>query len=86
MIVGVHDFVDALGRFKNETVNSEGGLSILAMDGLLLIPLAMAAFFYPIIALEAIAAVAAVSVIGMLLMRAHHKGRLHLPHWLHRSE
>ena len=81
MIVGVHNFVDALGRFKDDTVNNEGGLWIIAMDGLLLIPLAMAAFFYPIIALEALAAVAVVSVIGMLLVRAYHKGQLHLPHW-----
>ena len=81
MIVGVHNLVDALGRFKEETVNNEGGLWILAMDGLFLIPLAMAAFFYPIIALEAMAAVAVVSVVGVLLVRAHHKGQLHLPHW-----
>ena len=80
MIVGVHNFVDALGRFKDETINHEGGLWILAMDGLLLIPLAMAAFFYPVIALEAILAVGILSVIGMLLVRAHHKGQLHLPH------
>ena len=86
MIVGVHDFVDALGRFKDETVNSEGGLWILAMDGLLLIPLAMAAFFYPVIALEAILAVTLVSALGMLLVRAHHKGRLHLPRWMGRRE
>jgi hypothetical protein len=86
MIVGVHNFVDALGRFKDDTVNNEGGLWILGMDGLLLIPLAMAAFFYPVIALEAILALAIVSVIGMLLVRAHHKGHLHLPHWMTHSE
>ncbi len=81
MIVGVHNFVDALGRFKEEASSNEGGLWILAMDGLLLIPLAMAAFFYPVVALQAVLAVAVVSVVGILLMRAHHKGRLHLPHW-----
>lgn len=39
-----------------ENVSYEGGLSLLLMDGLLLIPLIMAAFFYPLEA--AIAAVA----------------------------
>ena len=35
-------------RYWNELVSSEGGLSILWMDGLLLIPFIMAAFFYPL--------------------------------------
>jgi hypothetical protein len=80
MIVGLHNFVDAVGRFKDEAFSTDGGLSILMMDGLLLIPVMMAAFFYPIIALELFLAVAALSVIGMVLMRAYHRGRLHLPH------
>jgi len=35
----------------NERVSYDGGLSLLWMDGLLLIPLIMAAFFYPVEAL-----------------------------------
>ena len=78
MIVGVHNFVDALGRFRQEALSSEGGLWIIAMDGLLLIPLIMAAFFYPVIALSSMAAVAVVSVLGMVLVRMYHRGHLHL--------
>jgi hypothetical protein len=81
MIVGVHNFVDALRRFTHDTLSSEGGLWIVAMDGLLLIPLMMAAFFYPAIALSTIVVIAAVSVLGMVLVRMYHRGRLHLPRW-----
>jgi hypothetical protein len=80
MIVGLHNFVDAFGRYKDEVVSSDGGLWILAMDGLLLIPLFMAAFFYPIVALEVFAVIGVLSLVGMVLVRAHHKGRLHLGH------
>ena len=80
MIVGLHNFVDAFGRYKEEVLSSDGGLWILAMDGLLLIPLFMAAFFYPIVALEALVAIGVLSIIGMVLVRAHHRGQLHLPH------
>jgi hypothetical protein len=86
MIVGLHNFVDAFGRYKDELVSSDGGLWIVAMDGLLLIPLFMAAFFYPIIALEILLAVGVLSVIGMVLVRAHHRGRLHLPYRRHGNE
>ena len=79
MIVGVHNFVDALGRFKNETLSSDGGLWILAMDGLLLIPLLFAAFFYPVIALSSIIALALVSLLGMVLVRMYHRGQLRRP-------
>ena len=48
--VGIHNFVDAIGHYKNEVASSDGGLWIVMMDGLLLIPLAMAAFFYPVAA------------------------------------
>lgn len=80
MIVGIHNFVDAFGRYKDEVISSDGGMWILAMDGLLLIPLFMAAFFYPVVALEVLVAIAVLSVVGIVLVRAHHRGRLHLPH------
>ena len=80
MIVGLHNFVDAFGRYKEEVLSSDGGLAILAMDALLLIPLFMAAFFYPIVALELLLAIGVLSIIGMFLVRKHHRGELHLPH------
>lgn len=80
MIVGLHNIVDAFGRYKEEVVSSEGGLAILAMDALLLIPLCMAAFFYPIIALEALLAIGVLSMVGIVLIRKYHRGEIHLPH------
>ena len=35
-------------RHWNELVSFDGGLSLLMMDGLLAVPLIMAAFFYPL--------------------------------------
>lgn len=37
-----------LRRFWNDMVTTEGGLALLWMDGLLLVPMVMAAFFYPV--------------------------------------
>ncbi len=79
MIVGLHNFVDAFGRYKDEVFSSDGGLWILAMDGLLLIPLFMAAFFAPIIALEVLLVIGVLSMIGMFLVRRHNRGRLEAP-------
>ena len=43
---------------------SEGGLSLLMMDALLVVPLVMAAFFYPMAALIVAGAVLLVSFLG----------------------
>ena len=43
---------------------SEGGLSLLMMDALLLVPLVMAAFFYPMAALIVAGALLLVSFVG----------------------
>ena len=48
-------------RCWQDNVSYEGGLALLWMDGLLLIPFVMAAFFYPIEALIAAAALVLVS-------------------------
>ena len=37
--------------YLDDLVSTEGGLSLLMMDALLLVPLVMAAFFYPMAAL-----------------------------------
>ena len=50
-----------LTRCWRDNVNYEGGLALLWMDGLLLIPFIMAAFFYPVQALIGAAAVLLVS-------------------------
>ena len=48
-------------RRWQDNVSYEGGLSLLYMDGLLLIPFVMAAFFYPLQALIGAVAVLFVS-------------------------
>jgi hypothetical protein len=48
-------------RCWQDNVSYEGGLALMWMDGLLLIPLVMAAFFYPVEALIAAAVLLLVS-------------------------
>jgi hypothetical protein len=48
----------------SDRVSYEGGLSLLWMDGLLLIPLIMAAFFYPLEALMAAGALLLVTFVA----------------------
>ncbi|HET9192121.1 MAG TPA: hypothetical protein VFO21_04540 [Vicinamibacterales bacterium] len=58
-----------------ERVSYEGGLSLLWMDGLLLIPLMMAAFFYPVEALLAAGGLLLVTFLiyeGCVLWKRHH--------------
>jgi hypothetical protein len=78
-IVGVHNFVDAIGHYKDEVVSSEGGLWIVMMDGLLLIPLAMAAFFYPVAALIGVGVTVVFSIGGLLGAREYSRRHPHLP-------
>jgi hypothetical protein len=62
-------------RYWNELVSSEGGLSIMWMDGLLLIPFIMAAFFYPVEAAVAFIGLAVLSLVayeGWVLWRKRH--------------
>ena len=64
-----------LYRYWDERVSYEGGMSLLWMDGLLLIPLIMAAFFYPLQALIAVGALLLVSLAayeGYVLWKRHH--------------
>jgi len=51
-------------HFYLDDLVSEGGLSLLMMDALLLVPLVMAAFFYPMAALTVAGAVLLVSFVG----------------------
>ena len=67
--------VSLFRRYWNDLVSTEGGLSLLWLDGLLLIPLIMAAFFYPIEALTAVGAVVVLSLVayeGYVLWRKRH--------------
>ena len=71
-----------LRRYWSEMVSYDGGMSLLLMDGLLLVPLIMAAFFYPIPVLIAVGAVLVLTIVayeGMVLWRKHHPHN-HVPH------
>ena len=51
-------------RNWNDLVSMEGGFALMWIDGLLFIPLAMAAFFYPIQAAEIAGAVVILTIAG----------------------
>ncbi len=65
-----------LYRYWDERVSYEGGMSLLLMDGLLLIPLIMAAFFYPLQALIGVGILLVVSLVAyegyVFWKRRHH--------------
>jgi len=69
-----------LRRYWGEMVSYDGGMSLLLMDGLLLVPLVMAAFFYPIQVLVGVGGLLVVTVAVyecVALWRKHHH---HTPH------
>jgi hypothetical protein len=71
-----------LRRYWKEMVSYDGGMSLLLMDGLLLVPLIMAAFFYPIQVLIGVGAALLVAIAayeGVALWRKHHH-HPHVPH------
>ena len=64
-----------LRRYWNDLVSYDGGMSLLMMDGLLLVPLIMAAFFYPVPVLIAVGVLLVLSVAvyeGVHIWRKHH--------------
>jgi hypothetical protein len=56
------DVFTLLRRYWSELVSTDGGMSLLLMDGLLLVPLIMAAFFYPIQVLIGVGAVLVLTI------------------------
>jgi hypothetical protein len=78
MILGLHDMAEALEHFWREQISADGGLWILALDGILLIPVIFAVFFYPM------AVAIGVGVALVLLAVAweiRHIARTHHAHW-----
>jgi len=70
-----------LRRYWSEMVSYDGGMSLLLMDGLLLVPLIMAAFFYPIQVLIGVGVALLVLFVlfeSVVLWRKHH--HTHVPH------
>lgn len=70
-----------LRRYWDDLVSYEGGMSLLLMDGLLLVPLVMAAFFFPLevaIVAGVVLLVAALTYEGWVLWHKHHDHHAHL--------
>jgi hypothetical protein len=71
-----------LRRYWSEMVSYDGGMSLLLIDGLLLVPLIMAAFFYPIQVLVGVGVVLVLMIAafeGVALWRKYHH-HSHVPH------
>lgn len=67
--------ISLLRRYWDELVSYEGGLSLVWIDGLLLIPIIMAAFFYPVEAAVTLGVLLAVTLAGYegwMLWRKRH--------------
>ena len=56
--------ITLLRRYWNDMVSYEGGLSLVMLDGLLAVPLIMAAFFYPLQVLALVVVLAVISLAG----------------------
>jgi hypothetical protein len=69
------DVFTLLRRYWSDLVSYDGGMSLLLMDGLLLVPLIMAAFFYPIQVLIGVGVVLVLTIAVyecVALWRKHH--------------
>jgi hypothetical protein len=66
-----------LRQYWDDLVSYDGGMALLMMDGLLLVPLIMAAFFYP---LEVGIAVVAVLVVTFAVYEGVSMWRKRHPH------
>ena len=67
--------IRALLHSADHLFNSDGAWWILALDGILLIPLMFAVFFYPMAVLLAVAAAAVLTVGVLVCLRAVHSHR-----------
>jgi hypothetical protein len=61
----------ALLHSCDNLVNNNGACWILALDGILLIPLVFAVFFYPMPALASIAVLAVLTLAALAAVRVH---------------
>ncbi len=64
--------IRALLLSVGELFSSEGAWWILALNGILLIPLVFAMFFFPVAVLIGVGTVAVLTVMAVALMRAMH--------------
>lgn len=64
--------IRALLHSVGDLINSDGAWWILALDGVLFIPLAFAVFFFPIPVLIGVGAALVLTVAALAVMRAVH--------------
>ena len=78
MILGLHNMVESVEHYWTNHISADGGLSLLGLDGILLIPVVFAVFFYPVAMLIAIGSVLLLMLAGyeiVVFSRRHHS------HW-----
>ena len=78
MIFGFHNMVESVGRYWQTHISSDGGLAILGLDGILLIPIIFAVFFYPMATLIAVGSVLLLVLAGYEIV---HFSKTHHTHW-----
>jgi hypothetical protein len=69
-----------LRRYWDDLVSYDGGMSLLLMDGLLLVPLVMAAFFFPLEVAIGVGVTLVVSLVtyeGWVLWHKRHDHHAH---------
>ena len=69
--------IKLLRRYWDDLVSYDGGMALLMMDGLLLVPLVMAAFFYPV---PVLMTVGGLFIIMLVVYEAVHIWRKRHPH------
>ncbi len=78
MILGLHDMRDSVTRYWRERVSADGGLWLVALDSLLLIPLIFSVFFFPI---PVLIGVTVLAVVAAMVYEVRHFARTHHAHW-----
>lgn len=69
--------IRALLHSADDLIHFDGVWSILALDGLLLIPLVLAVFFYPVPVLIGVGAAVVLTIAALALMHAVHAHQHH---------
>ena len=78
MILGLHNMVESVETYWQNHITADGGLALLGLDGILLIPVAFAMFFYPMAMMIAIGSVLLLMLAGYEVV---HFSRTHHAHW-----
>ena len=78
MILGVHNMVESVEHYWTNHLSADRDLSLLGLDGILLIPVVFAVFFYPVAMLIGIGSVLLLMLAGYEVV---HFSRTHHTHW-----